>query len=129
MGIDQTGDLRLPLRGASFGAAIGRFFKKYADFDGRASRSEYWYSFLFRALVGLIFIIPILGWVIGILFALACIIPGIAINARRLHDTGLSGWLQLIVLVPVLGGIALIVLMAMPPNPKGDKYGPSGITA
>ncbi|MCL6646160.1 MAG: DUF805 domain-containing protein, partial [Dehalococcoidia bacterium] len=57
------------------------------------------------------------------LFLLAGLVPSIAVTARRLHDIGQSGWLQLIGLIPILGTIALIVLCAQPSQPQANKYG------
>ncbi len=78
--------------------AVRICFKKYFDFKGRASRSEYWYFVLFTFLgygVGILlgFIAPVLLWSLGI-FVLAIIIPAIAVAARRLHDINKSGWYQ-----------------------------------
>lgn len=88
----------------SFGEAVSTGFKKYATFSGRARRSEYWWWFLFQCLMGLLSLIPILGWII----AVALILPNLAINVRRLHDVGRTGWW---LLAPygfsLLGGILL----------------------
>ncbi len=97
---------------------------RYADFNGKATRSQYWYFVLFYVLLSIvlalidIFVVnPLLGINIqeayqgGILqtvFALALIIPTIAIGVRRLHDIGKSGWLMLIALVPIIGFLVLI---------------------
>lgn len=75
----------------SFGEAIGICFKKYADFTGRARRSEYWWFTLFQFMVGIV-----LGWIpfLGQIVALAFLLPSLAVAARRLHDIGKSGlWL------------------------------------
>ena len=60
---------------------------------------------------------------IYILYALAVLLPGIAVSVRRLHDLGKSGWLLLIVLIPVIGGIWLLVLMCIEGNPGKNAYG------
>ena len=86
----------------SFGAAIASFFSKYATFSGRATRAEFWWFFLFTFLGGLI---PI----VGLIFALAVLIPSIAVAVRRLHDTDRSGWWLLIGLIPLVGFIVLLV--------------------
>jgi uncharacterized membrane protein YhaH (DUF805 family) len=108
--------------------------RKYADFNGRARRSEYWFFFLFTAIVAAIGAVldSILGFrsestgsgpIQGIL-NLALLIPGIAVAARRLHDTGRSGWWQLIGLIPLVGWIILIVWFVQ--DSKADnKYGPN----
>jgi len=72
----------------TFGEAISSGFKNYATFTGRARRSEYWWWQLFAFLVGLLSIIPILGWIISV----AMILPNLAMAVRRLHDTERSGW-------------------------------------
>jgi uncharacterized membrane protein YhaH (DUF805 family) len=94
----------------SFQDAIRVCFNKYADFDGRASRPEYWWFFLFVMLVSVAgsIISPMLSG----LFTLATLLPSIAAATRRLHDTGRSGWWQLIVLVPLVGFIVILVLLA-----------------
>jgi len=86
--------------------------KKYADFSGRARRTEFWMFTLFyvifyvvAALVG-----SFLGTeLLALLFSLALLVPTVSIGARRLHDTGRSGWWQLIGLVPIIGAIVLII--------------------
>lgn len=78
-------------------------FNKFAEFSGRSTRSEYWYFVLFNFLIqiGLSIILELLGdkgigsAVIG-LYALAVLIPSIAVTVRRLHDVGKSGWMILI---------------------------------
>jgi uncharacterized membrane protein YhaH (DUF805 family) len=79
---------------------------KYADFNGVASRSEFWWFVLFVFIVALAvnYISPLIGG----LFGLAMLLPELAVGARRLHDTGRSGWWQLLLIVP-FGIIVLIV--------------------
>ena len=91
----------------NFGEAISTCFKKYVVFDGRASRSEYWWFALFTFLVQLVlrFIHPALAG----LFSLAVLLPSLAVGARRLHDTNRSAWFLLLYLVPIVGWIILIV--------------------
>lgn len=103
-----------PWYGIGFGQAFVRFWKKYATFSGRASRSEYWWSYLAITLlsfgVGLIGLIPIVGAFINIAFSLAIIIPSIAIAVRRLHDANRSGWF---LLIPVgLSIVGIIIFFA-----------------
>lgn len=101
--------------------------KKYAEFSGRAHRTEYWMFFLINFLLGIAigFLDGALGTqILGLIYALALLIPGLAAAVRRLHDTGRSGWWALIVLIPVLGVIVLIVLLAMPTQAGANEYGP-----
>lgn len=98
---------------------------QYADFNGTATRAQYWYFVLFYAIIalvlnfidGLFFQIPILTG----LLTLALLVPMIALGVRRLHDLKLSGWLYLIILIPVLGFIALIILFCLPEIPTRKK--------
>ena len=100
-----------------FGDAIKICFNKFADFEGRARRSEFWWWYLFTVLVGWI---PYIGWLASLVF----LIPSLAVGARRLHDTGRSGWLQFLMLVPCIGSIILIIWWCE--DSKGDnEYGPS----
>jgi uncharacterized membrane protein YhaH (DUF805 family) len=94
----------------SFQEAIRVCFSKYADFSGRATRSEYWWFFLFTVLVSIA--LSMISPLISGLFSLGTLLPSIAAAARRLHDTGRSGWWQLIVLVPLVGLIVIIVFLA-----------------
>ena len=94
----------------TFQESIKVCFAKYADFTGRASRSEYWWFVLFIVLVSAAasYVSPTLS----ALFSLGTLLPAIAAATRRLHDTNRSGWWQLIVLVPLVGTIILIVFLA-----------------
>ncbi len=103
--------------------------KKYATFSGRATRSEYWYFFLVNFLIGIVLNIITMSvgdtyGVVGMVYNLAMIIPGLAICARRLHDIGKSGWMILVSLIPLAGIIWLIVLLATQSSPVDNVYGP-----
>ncbi len=95
---------------------------KFADFSGRARRREYWSFALFAFLAGFV-----LGFVpyVGYLAIPALLVPGFAVGARRLHDVGRSGWLQLIAVIPVLGFLVLAVLMAKEGDAGVNSYGPN----
>ena len=90
----------------TFGESISCCFSKYADFNGRAAKPEFWWwmLFVFLASLGTGMISPMLSS----LFSLATLLPCLAVTTRRLHDVGRSGWWQLIVLVPLIGWIVLI---------------------
>ncbi|MEU3671568.1 MULTISPECIES: DUF805 domain-containing protein [Streptomyces] len=101
--------------------------KKYADFSGRARRQEYWMYTLFQ--IAAIIVVSILDAVIGtapwlyVLFALGTFLPSLAVAVRRLHDLGKSGWWLLISLVPLVGGIWLLVLLATAGEQQPNQYG------
>ena len=103
---------------------------KYATFTGRARRSEYWFFALFNVIVSIISsaidrAIPGDIQIVGTIVGLALLVPGLAVGARRLHDTGRSGWWQLIGLVPLVGVILLIVWFATDGHPGPNQHGPS----
>ena len=109
--------------------------KKYAAFDGRSRRKEYWFFILFNVLISmaLAFIDRLMGNVdpetgLGLfsgIYALGVMIPGMAVSVRRLHDTGRSGWWLLINLVPVIGAIVFLYFMVLDSTPERNEYGPS----
>lgn len=102
-------------------------FRKYADFSGRTTLREYWMFMLFYTVVYLV--LMIVDGAIGRLFFTAIfsvisLVPSISITTRRLHDTGRSGWWQLIAIVlPLLGLIVLIVLVSLRSD-EDNLYGP-----
>lgn len=131
----------------SFTDAVRTCISKFATFDGRATRSEFWWFYLFAALVGFIGYVPILiltfigassndgaisgiftiltviFWIVWLIVVIALYIPLLAVGSRRLHDRGQSGWLQLLYLVPC-GNIVLIVFFVMEGTPGDNAYGP-----
>lgn len=100
---------------------------QYTDFKGRASRSQYWYYILCYFIVSIPFAIidAVLfqTQILGLLLGLALIVPTIAIGVRRLHDLGKPGWWFLMVLIPIVGPIALLVLFCMKGEDKSNPYG------
>jgi uncharacterized membrane protein YhaH (DUF805 family) len=98
----------------TFTESIKTCFSKYADFNGRASRSEYWWFVLFIVLVGLAS--SVISDVISLLFYLATLVPSIAAAARRLHDTNRSGWFQLIALIPIIGWLVVLYFLVQGPQ-------------
>lgn len=105
-----------------FTAAI----QQYANFEGRNTRTQYWMFVLFYIIfyIACSVVDYLLGTVfIALLFSLALLVPSLAVAARRLHDTGRSGWWQLIALIPLLGTIVLIVFLAQDSAPGDNAYG------
>jgi len=96
--------------------------QKYCCFEGRARRSEYWWFCLFNVIVSSVLsaIHPYLGYA----YALAVLLPGLGVAVRRLHDTGRSGWLVLLALIPLVGGIIVLVFMCQDSQPD-NQYGAS----
>ncbi|MEO6919241.1 MAG: DUF805 domain-containing protein [Collimonas sp.] len=109
----------------TFTESIKVCFSKYADFNGRASRSEYWWYVLFIVLAT--FATDMVSHTLSGLFSLATLVPSIAVAARRLHDTDRSGWWQLISLIPVLGWIAIIYFLVQEAK-EPNRFGAAPIT-
>ena len=111
--------------------AVKTCFSKYATFSGRASRSEYWFFYLFTIIASIVtWVIDtmLLGYsaedtgAINLIFQIIIILPSIAVGARRLHDIGKSGWWQLLILT-LIGIILLIVWFATIGSSKKNKFG------
>jgi len=100
----------------TFQESIGTCFRKYADFYGTASRSEYWWFLLFVVLGEAVASVLRLRAApdATTLFSLLTILPLLAAGSRRLHDTGRSGWQQLLGLIPVGGLVIVLFLLARP---------------
>ena len=103
----------------TFIESIQTCFQKYANFEGTARRSEYWWFALFLVVASMI--LGQISTTLSIVFSLATLLPSIAVATRRLHDTDRSGWWQLISLVPIVGIIVLIVFLAQESRP--NRYG------
>lgn len=106
-----------------------KYWQNYVKFDGRARRSEYWYPVLCNFIVALVLgvlarVVSILAILSGI-FSLAVLLPSLGVAIRRLHDVGKSGWWLLIGLVPLVGGIVLLVWACTDSNPGENQYGPN----
>lgn len=106
---------------------LSAFKDNFANFEGRARRSEYWYFVLFNMLAAIAAMaidgILGLGFVVYLIYVLAALIPGLAVAVRRLHDTNRSGWLMLIALIPLIGPILLIVWFATEGTSGPNEYG------
>ena len=136
--------LDLPRTGAGPVLAVKRFYRLYATFSGRASRSEYWWVIAVLAVA--FAVLGSVGHALGVvtgrdvngelqpgvgaapvyfamgLLAVLSIIPAIALGVRRLHDANLPGPLYLIALVPSVGSFALLVLSTLPSRPEGARF-------
>jgi len=107
--------------------------KKYVVFSGRARRTEYWMFALINTIISIIAMV--LDNVLGTttedkrsglfsgLFALATLLPSVAVYVRRLHDVGKSGWWMFIGLIPIVGVIWLFVLTVTDSQPGDNEYG------
>lgn len=89
-----------------------RVLKKYAIFEGRASRREFWMFLLANLLLGIV--AHIISPTFGMLYSLFVFLPSLAVAVRRLHDAGRSGWWMLIGFIPFIGTIVLIILFVQP---------------
>lgn len=110
-------------------------WRKYAVFDGRARRSEYWLFNLFNFLILCILLLidfsagrfdPEMGWgVLSGLYTLLVCLPSLSVSVRRLHDSSKSGWWLLIGIIPILGSLILLVFMLQDSSPGRNQYGPN----
>jgi uncharacterized membrane protein YhaH (DUF805 family) len=118
-----------------FGTAISRFFQNYANFNGRARRSEYWLGYLFVFLINLAILILAAvtsrgePWgifdVVYLIWNLAIFIPVISASVRRLHDVGRMGTYLWMSFIPFVGPILLIIKLAEDSQPGANQFGPS----
>ena len=114
-----------------FGQAISYNLNNMTNFDGRAARPEFWWWVLAVYIVNFL-ISFVTGFgrgefgflgLIGLVISLILFIATLAVGARRLHDTGKSGWLQLLLLIPCVGIIVLIIFWVQPSAPGDNVYG------
>jgi uncharacterized membrane protein YhaH (DUF805 family) len=111
-----------------------RAYRQFADFNGRATRAEYWWFVLIFLILYVVLVVleSTLGLVsesleVGYLstaFSLVSLLPSLAVATRRLHDVNNSGWRQLLYLVPLFGALFLIYLLAQPGSAEDNAYGP-----
>jgi uncharacterized membrane protein YhaH (DUF805 family) len=110
--------------------AFKLFFSNYINFEGRSNRGEYWWAVLAIVLVSLVLSvidgimtasggIPILGSI----FSLATLVPGISLGVRRLHDIDKSGWWMLLMIVPVVGFLVLLYFFIQRPDEAPNRFG------
>lgn len=120
----------------SFGQAISSVFKNYANFNGRARRSEFWFFALFDLIIYLAASVinyliagssdttSIIG-IIYLLYSLATILPSLAVSWRRLHDIGKSGAYILFILIPLVGWIFLLAWFVKDSDMGENRFGPN----
>ncbi|MFE1312136.1 DUF805 domain-containing protein [Streptomyces sp. NPDC058755] len=101
--------------------------KKYAVFSGRARRKEYWLFMLFAWIIyiALAAIAAVAHTPAIVAIAVVFLLPALAVTVRRLHDTGRSGWMILIGIVPLIGSIVLLVFYCSDSQAGANKYGPN----
>ena len=112
----ETSAAATPTQGMGFGETLTYYFQHYADFSGRARRQEYWYIVLWNVIF---MAVPF----VDIIWAIATIIPGLAVSVRRLHDTGRSGAWLLLGLIPVVGFIVILIFTIEDSQPGANQYG------
>lgn len=111
--------------------------KRYAQFDGRSNRREYWMFQLLQTMILIVLIgisvaadfayIEVVPTIMGVLLVgviLACFVPNLAVTIRRLHDTDKSGWFLLVGAIPLVGGIVMLVFLVLPGSPGENRFGP-----
>lgn len=112
-----------------------KVLQQFADFKGRARRSEYWMFALISGLISMVITIfenmlnityenEIQGF-ISTIYSLVVIIPSLAVGVRRLHDVGKSGWMLFIGFIPLIGAIWLLILFCRDSQPGTNQYGPN----
>jgi uncharacterized membrane protein YhaH (DUF805 family) len=106
--------------------------RKYAVFNGRAARPEFWWFVLINVIIAAVINVVFSaigghnsGRVVSDLYSLAVFLPSLGVGIRRLHDTNRSGWWYLLVFIPIIGWIVLIVFLAMASDPGSNNYGPN----
>ena len=98
--------------------------QKYFCFTGRTSQKAFWLFVLINFIVSTILsMLPVVGKFLSPIYTLAVLCPSLGVTARRLHDTGKSGWLQLLCLVPVVGVLIVLILCIPAGNKEANAYG------
>ena len=116
----------------TFGTSIATCFSKYVNFQGRASRSEFWWFALFVFLVYFIAIIidgAIDQSIVQPIAGLALFLPSLSVQVRRLHDTDKSGWWSLLGIIPLIGSIILLIMCVFEGTPGTNRFGEDPISA
>lgn len=113
----------------TLGSCYKKFWNNYANFNGRARRSEYWFVVLMNLIIGLVNAIPYVGQALYSLYALAIIVPTLALIVRRLHDLGKEWYYIFFLLIPIAGQIIMLVWLCTDSQVGANKFGenPKGI--
>lgn len=108
--------------------AVEHVFLRYAVFEGRARRSEFWYFQLFQFLVyfalGILSVTRVFAVLVPV-FYVACFIPNLAVSWRRFHDVGRSGLWYFISYIPIAGFILVVIWLSQDSQPGDNQYGPN----
>lgn len=117
-------------REVAYGEALQLFFGNYIKFEGRSNRGEFWKAALCLFGIGIVCnIVDMMLFgnsdiqIVGAIWSLVTLVPGIALGVRRLHDIGRSGWWYLIILVPLIGFLVLIYWFVQKPDPAPNRFG------
>lgn len=104
------------------------------NFSGRSRRKEYWMFILITFIISILLTITEMALgleineeigILTALFSLILLIPSLSVTVRRLHDTGKSGWWILLSLIPIIGGIIILIFTLLDSQPGSNKYGPN----
>ncbi|MGL5817179.1 MAG: DUF805 domain-containing protein [Phycicoccus sp.] len=117
----------------TFGAAVREVARKYSQFEGRATRPEFWWWVLFTVLVasalGLFSVVPVgegdLGALLSGIWWIVVLLPSLAVAVRRLRDAGHAGWWLLVLLVPLAGLVVVVILCCQPTRHDGAPPEPA----
>ncbi|MBR4753025.1 MAG: DUF805 domain-containing protein [Thermoguttaceae bacterium] len=128
----------------TFLGAYPTFWKKWRAYHERSSRREFWYVMLWQLIILIPYVALVVNYAlnnpegapkqepsgvfVGVMvfygvYLLACLMPGLNLAARRLHDANLSAWLLLLYFIPQIGGLAQIIFGLLPPTQGPNKYG------
>jgi len=101
-------------------------WKRYVQFSGRASLEAFWLFFLVNVLISLVFVVLDVffqtTWRTESFYSVLVFLPMLSLTVRRLHDTNRSAWWLLVVLVPAIGMVILLVLLALPSNLDAQQF-------
>lgn len=103
-----------------FQTAVQTCLRKYVDFSGRASRSEFWWFALAQLVV--LFSANLIHDFVGFIVGLALLLPSLSAGARRLHDVDKSGWFQLLLIIPLIN-LVVIFFWVGRSQPEANSYG------